>query len=381
MDADGDGIDDGGGHGFGGHSSHDAYGNQDHAGSGQATWDAIAIGHSHSDAAGHWGSGSVHCGNSQSGAAHEYHSHAEGGRGHAQHDPARCDVPPAFASGTERRMYAAHVVGHGWVDLLNEFARIAHQYDVIRIDPYRPSMSSDDNTIAELADDEPWNPPYNPDKTPTPGWYPGATGTTRIIRQVWQVGKRDGLFDQGLVYALRKLRKHEWYKDPVYDKDAKTYLEVGVVIWHYKETADYETLVTVRIVSTKIWHPILGVYGYKKTPFLEHQKAAEEIIKEVLEVLKKAEPSEASRILRRDRMSADHKSPTHPKPGPTPGPTPNPGPTPDPPAPHPNCPVVGDADVAGSGVDLSGMLDAEPAQQPPAVKPLRKLSFELTVPV
>lgn len=367
MDANGDGQDDGHGHdaGLGGHhSAHDAYGNVDHAGPGQATWDALSVGYSHGSGHEYNGFGMVaggsHCGGAHGGVAHQAHTHAgPQSQTVVLHDD-RCDVPPARQVNDERRIYVAHVIGHGDVEMTWALNRIAAKYDVIRLDTFRPSVNGEDRLEKELADDEPWLPPYNVLATPPGGWYPGATGTTRLVKQVWQVGKRPSLFQKGLVYALRKMRKHDWVTKPEYDNKAKTTFEVGIVTWNYRETGDHDTLITIRIVSTKVWQPYLGLYGYKKEPFLKHQHAAEHIIAELLEELKKAVPTTEQRQRRLIRTNAAMQIP-----------------------PEPACPPVPEGEVAPSGTDLGSVVN-----EPPIVSlgpdlepaPLKKVDVVVSIP-
>lgn len=350
-----------GGFGDHDHDGHDAYGNADYHGAGQSTWEALSIGYSHQGHnPGHFsGFGIIahgnHCGGVSGGAAHQAHTHA--GRG-AQTQPRaeRCDVTPIQRSfHGERRMYVAHVVAHGDVDILSHLQRICKKHDVIRLDTYRPSMNGEDRKEQKLADDEPWVPPYDLENQPPAGYYPGATGTTRFVKQVWQVGRRPSLWEQGFVKALRAIRKHDWVKDPVYDPEAKTYFDIGIVTWNYRETGDHDTLITIRIQSQQVWQRYFGAYGYKRLPFQQHQEAAGKIIQELMEALKCAEPNEDQK---RNRQFFAFTKPglengSIPAPQPDEPPAPTPGPTP---APVDGCPPVPAGEVQGSGVDLDSVV-------------------------
>ncbi len=81
--------------------------------------------------------------------------------------------------------------------------------------------------------------------------------------------------------TLRAMRKHEWVNDPVYDPDAKTFVEASIVTWNYKETGDHDTLITFKIASQLVWQRHFSRYGYKKLPFQKHQEAALKIIQEL----------------------------------------------------------------------------------------------------
>ncbi len=286
--------------GMGSHSGHDAYGNPDAGGAGHSSFEALSVGYSHQHANHGYFSGfgimahGNHCENGPSGSAHASHSHAGGNQRNP--NPERCDAAPVVPNfHGERRMFVAHVVAHGDVNIVAHLNRICQKYDVIRLDTFRPSMNGEDRTEYSLADDEPWLPPYDVENQPPAGWYPNATGSTRFIKQIWQVGKRPSLFDKGLTATLRAMRKHEWVNDPVYDPGAKTFFEIGLVTWNYKETGDHDTLITFRIASQLVWQRHFGRYGYKKIPFQQHQLAAAKIIQELLDVLKSAVPSETQK--------------------------------------------------------------------------------------
>lgn len=371
--------------GMGSHSGHDAYGNPDAGGAGHSSFEALSVGYSHEH--GHHGYFSGfgimahghHCGDRPGGASHSSHSHAGGSQRKPHSD--RCDVapvPPSYHG--ERRMFVAHVVAHSKVDIVGKLAQICRKYDTIRLDKFRPSMNGEDRLEYYLADDEPWLPPYDVENQPPAGWYPGATGTTRFVKQVWQVGKRPSLFDQGLVAGLRAIRKHDWVKDPEYDNEAKTYFDIGIVTWNYHETGDHDTLITIRIVSQLVWQRYFGQYGYKKVPFQKHQAAATKIIQELLEALKASTPNEEQVRLRKFYTSS--RNVPAPKPEPKPPTTPVPPTTPAPPAtpvPVDGCPPVPEGEVPGSGSDL-GKVIAGSADSTPGVAPLQKVDVVVTIP-
>jgi hypothetical protein len=380
---DGGGHDDGHDAGMGSHShtGHDAYGNVDFGGSGQATWEALSIGYSHQgDSQGHFSGFGImahgnHCGDRPGGASHSSHSHA-GGQKQQNPGQERCDVAPEVPNfHGERRMFVAHVVAHGDVNILEHLIRICQKYDVIRLDTFRPSMNGEDRIEYGLADDQPWLPPFDLETSPPAGWYPNATGSTRFIKQVWQVGRRPSLFDKGLTATLRAMRKHEWVRDPAYDPEAKTFFDVGIVTWNYKETGDHDTLITFRIASQLVWQRYFGRYGYKKIPFQKHQEAAVKIIQELLDVLKAAAPSEAQKRNRefyavtlpgRNAGDADGETPPAPQP-------------PNPPAPVDKCPPVPNGEVHGSGADLGAVVVGSPDQDP-AKGVLQKVDIVVAIP-
>jgi hypothetical protein len=380
---------DGGGHDFGhdGHDAgmgghfghHDAYGNVDFAGDGQSTWEALSIGYSHQgDSHEHvssFGTASDNCGaDGPSGSAHASHSHADG----QQLKPNQSGYSRARTAADfngETRKFVAHVVAHGDVNILDHLVRICKEQDVIRLDTFRPSINGEDRTLYELADGEPWLPPYDVEKRPPPGWYSNATGSTRLVTQIWQVGRRSSVWDRGVARSLHLMRRHEWVRDPQYDPEAKTYFELSVATWNYRETGDHDTLVRIRIVSQLVWQPYFGAYGYKKIPFLKHQQAAAAIIQELLDVLKAAVPSPEQKRNREfyavtlpgiefEKSKAASKS------------------TQDPCAPQPNsdgCPLVPNGELPASGANLANAIAAVPIKHT-GILPLQKVDIVVTIP-
>ncbi len=187
--------------GMGGHShGHDAYGNADYSGDGQVTWEALSIGYSHQgDNHGHFsGFGMMahgnHCGDSRAALLTPRTATPAVSR---RTSPIAAYVAPDVPNfHGERRMFVAHVVAHGDVNIVDHLMRICKKHDVIRLDTFRPSMNGEDRTEYSLADDQPWLPPYDIESSPPAGWYPNATGSTRFIKQVWQVGRRPSVWDR-----------------------------------------------------------------------------------------------------------------------------------------------------------------------------------------
>lgn len=145
--------------GMGSHSGHDAYGNPDAGGAGHSSFEALSVGYSHQHNNHGYFSGfgimahGNHCGDTPSGSSHSSHSHA-GGQQKPKVD--RCDVAPEVPNfHGERRMFVAHVVAHGDVNIVDHLMRICKKYDVIRLDTFRPSMNGEDRIEYALADDQP----------------------------------------------------------------------------------------------------------------------------------------------------------------------------------------------------------------------------------
>lgn len=359
---------------------HDAYGNPTEHGAGHSTFEALSIGYSHQGHShGHFsGFGMMahghHCQSGPSGSGHASHSHA--GTQQARSKQERCDVAPEVPNfHGERRMFVAHVVAHGDVDIAAHLPGIAKKYDVIRLDTFRPSMNGEDRVEYQLADDQPWLPPYDVVNQPPAGYYPNATGSTRFVKQIWQVGRRPSIWDKGLAASLRMMRKHEWVSDPLYDPDAKTFFEVGIVTWNYKETGDHDTLITIRIASQLVWQRYFNRYGYKIIPFQKHQEAAAKILQELLEVLKAATPNEMQKRNREffavtlpglESGEGDNTTPAPTEPQP-----------PQPPV--DKCPPVPAGEVPGSGADLGKVIDSSTDAEPDK-SGLQKVDIVVTLP-
>lgn len=266
-------------------------------------------GHGHGIAqshAGHHGGGDSHGGHATHEALFVAFSHGGGHSGvhsfghHASHahphnmsvvhlGMGRQDTKSATDSNSDEdhpgeiRTFVVHVANHAQPAILAEIERIARKHDLLRIDQFRPNFESVDLLKYELADWSAFSEPYQHINMPE-GYFPGATGRTRIIRQYWQVGKRPRLF------ALNTR--------PVFDKDASTFIEIAIVQWRYDYTGDYETKLMLTIGSLPVWDDTAGAWGYKRTPFERHQRAAVKICNHVFDYLSKLTPPRSSQALR-----------------------------------------------------------------------------------
>jgi hypothetical protein len=271
-----------GGHGGDGlgHSvahSHSHHGGGDSHG-GHATHEALFVAYSH---------GGGHSG------VHSFGHHASNAHPHNMQvvhlGMGRQDTKGASDSDCDQehpgeiRTFVVHVAHHGQPAILSELKRITQRHDLLRIDLFRPNFDPVDVLKYELADWSAFSEPYQHVNMPE-GFYPGATGRTRIIRQYWQVGKRPRLF------ALKT--------PPVFDKDASTFIELSVIEWRYDFTGDYETKLILTIGSLPVWDEVAGAWGYKRTPFERHQRAALKICNHIFNYLSGLAPTRASQYLR-----------------------------------------------------------------------------------
>ncbi len=271
------GSHDGVGHGIGGHGHglHHGGGHDSHGG--HATHEALFVAFSHGG--GHSG---VHGFGHHASNAHTHDLHAvhlgmgrQDTKGAESDDNA--DHPGAI------RTFVVHVANHGQPNILTEIERIARRHDLLRIDQFRPNFDPVDVLKHELADWTAFSEPYQGINMPE-GYYPGATGRTRIIRQYWQVGKRPRMI------AIKTL--------PQFDNKASTFIEIAVVQWRYDFTGDYETKLVLTIGSLPVWDEVAGAWGYKRTPFDIAQRAAVKVCKHIYDYLSGLAPTEASSYLR-----------------------------------------------------------------------------------
>lgn len=271
-----------------------------------------------------------------------------------------------------RRFFGVHVASHGFIDLMQEFAKIAQTVGCHRIDDVMPNFGSSNTVEADLADWNRWVPPYTRKIVPL-GWYPGATGTTRVQRQVWQLKKANTFFRPD----------PEPYR--LYDRRANTLLEVMVVTWFYTETLEYETRFQVVVKSLPEWCDPLASWTNRRLSFFKHQAAARTISEQVLERLKAAPPTEIAVMLRdevRRRLEEKAKKEEGDKPADPANPPENGGGAGGDdcgcdrrdPADTGSTPVEPDPrscmEEAGSGADVLGLLFKRPVKKPVEQKPV-----------
>lgn len=317
MDMDGDGHPD---FAFGGDLDLD--GPEDHGG--DATWDAVVMGFCHDpDNDGPDYYNPYHYGHQQgSGGGHANIDHGplgvpdvakDGGRrvrkmaGAGPAGSQTGDKPAESRPNMNTRIFAVHVAAHSPVDVVRVVEQLGKNLGVIRIDTVRPNMNGARDTKLVLADNDPWNEPYDLVNKPPAGYIPGLTGMTTFIKQAWQVGVKKG------IGPITRALSNEY----MFDKDAMTYIELGIVSWYFKETSDYSTLVIIKVVSLPVWDTVYQAWGYKVKPFEKHHAAAKVISQGVLDALKAAKPTSSSLLLRelaysRAGMPKPSEEPTSP---------------------------------------------------------------------
>lgn len=274
------GSHDGIGHGIGaGHSHGILHGGGGHdAHGGHATHEALLVAFSHGE--GH--SSGVHGFGHHASHAHP-HSMQAVHLGMGRQDTKGADSEDNAEHPGAIRTFVVHVANHGQAAIMTEIEKIARRHDMLRIDLFRPNFDPVDVLKHQIADWSAFTEPYKGVNMPE-GYWPGAQGYTRIIRQYWQVGKRPRMI------ALRT--------PPKFDNKASTVIEIAVVQWMYSFTGDFETKLVLNIGSMPVWDEVAGAWGYKKTPFDLHQRAAIKMCERIVEYLAGIKPTPASKYLR-----------------------------------------------------------------------------------
>ncbi len=200
-----------------------------------------------------------------------------------------------------RNFFAAHVYFHGPVDVMQLFGALATEAGCNRIDTVTPGFASADVRMAELADWDRTAPPFVRNKVPS-GWYRDAFGSTRIVRQYWQLKKPDNFFNRDPEPERR------------FDRMAGVVLEVVAVTWCFHEPDDYETRFQILVKTFAEWVPSQKTWGIRATPFQRHQAAARKLVEEVAEKLRAEKPDWQSRFIRNEiKERLDAEAPEKPK--------------------------------------------------------------------
>ncbi len=218
--------------------------------------------------------------------------------------PAQLQAIKVLADHPLRRMYGFHVMNHGYCDLEGVFKRVAEAAGCVRIDRVTPNFFASDDFQTELADWNIWSPPYTRKRVPA-GYYPDATGTTRVWKQYWQVKheKESWLFED-----FGPKHNPNWR----YDAACKTVLQITAITWFYREAGDYETRFHIRVISLPYLNPYTKTWGHLKAPFQKYQKMARRVSELMLHRMKAAPPDplsvrNRSDILRKLKIDADRR--------------------------------------------------------------------------
>ena len=165
----------------------------------------------------------------------------------------------------KRTFYGTHVAGHGYFNVIDHFANLAEELGCNRIDQVYPNFNAMDQTIPELADWSKWSPPFTRRKVPN-GWYQDACGSTRLVRQYWQIAKPNHFFNR------------DPHPERRFDLEAGMVFEVTAVTWHFKEPDDFETRFQIVIHTYPEWIAGAGGWGIRKQPLKRYQAKAQQLI-------------------------------------------------------------------------------------------------------
>jgi hypothetical protein len=137
--------------------------------------------------------------------------------------------------------------------------------DLLKIDTFRPNLMAEDRTKDEILMDNAWEDnPRNP-RLPG-GWYPGATGKTRLWREFFHVGRREGWFRKG---PLKK------------NFESRVYLEVECVTRNYYESGDAHTDLVIWIRTVLSWSAAGTTWGRDDYWFSKNRSAAQELARQI----------------------------------------------------------------------------------------------------
>ena len=177
-----------------------------------------------------------------------------------------------------RRLYGAHVVSHGWLDLPRIVTELGTHLGAIRVcgttgnfnpDRHRPQRA---HRLVQIYRT------FLSHGVPPAGWYTKATGVTHIWRQYWQVGP-----------------KRRWWKRqvkrPIFDRSKSTYLEINIVTWFYAAIGDYETRLDIKVVSLPVLDQYDKRWGVRENQLNLHQELAQNLTDGVFAELKNAHPT------------------------------------------------------------------------------------------
>ncbi len=149
-----------------------------------------------------------------------------------------------------------HVISHACCEVKYIVSELLDSCDLLT---YQLSLPREDTISNSILPDDPWGRHCKRLKLP-PGWYPRATGKTRLWRDFYTVGKRPGFW----------IFKKELERLP----DSRTYIEVKCVTRCYVESGDFQTDLVIRVhslprfnVNHNSWHT--DYYGFKR-----HMEAA-----------------------------------------------------------------------------------------------------------
>jgi len=183
------------------------------------------------------------------------------------------------------------VAFHGACNIRARFVQVAREMGLLPIDLYLPNLMAEDRTERTILDNDAWNPPKQDLRIMPSGWFPGATGWTRLWREFWQIG----------------VRETSWkFWEPLKPcSSARSYLQVECVTWCYDDIGDLETRLTIRVEALPVWNAIVKSWGCNQKWVARHKEVSEKLARHLFEFIKAHPQPPQCQTLRENRRLKD----------------------------------------------------------------------------
>lgn len=140
-------------------------------------------------------------------------------------------------------------------------------------------VAASDEVQRKLMDTTPFDERVG--NTPMPcGWYPNATGHTRLWKDFYMLGKRWSLIGPRVA-------------DPA-DIENGVYLAIAGATWYFDQTMDYETRIAINIKARTKWNSDVMAWESLLPSVEKHRQAAVKVCEQLLEWFKCFPVSETS---------------------------------------------------------------------------------------
>lgn len=179
---------------------------------------------------------------------------------------------------------AVHVVGHGDIDFQPALKELAVDCELVRVPWIRSGERELRRHYDKLMPLSTWTASVGSDCM-SDGHYPGASGSTDVLRQYFAAGVRN--------IPFLPIGGLTW------DKNAKAFVEVTVITWHYHETGDHESRVLIRVRALPEYKVSEGRYFFNRSPIVCLNGKACALKKKVFQALRQAAPGWAARMTRK----------------------------------------------------------------------------------
>ena len=238
------------------------------------------------------GTGPEHAGEIDHG--HERSLDPSHGGSHDGHSPTS-PAPGRTGIITSKDRVEVHVESHGPCDVKGMFVEIASGLDLLAIDLYRPNLMAEDRHESGILPGDPWDEAQAKPSTNPSGWYPGCTGRTRLWKEFWHLGKRDGwwIFKGPLKTNFRSM----------------TSLEISCVTRSYVETGDCQTDLVIQVESLPFWSKYIRDWRFDDHWARLHRQVAEKVATRVLAYLQAHPPLTEAALIRQQKRQPDRARP------------------------------------------------------------------------